>query len=103
MADDLIVAQLPLFPDSLLPPKLARKWPDLHTFWQRLDRLPECCQRQLEIPMATTRNAHGWIRVTRCWDSWVLAEHTPAEPLCFAGAPFRRATGSRAGAFRRAE
>ncbi|MCC7360300.1 MAG: hypothetical protein IT317_12525 [Anaerolineales bacterium] len=40
MADDLIGAQLPLFPDNLLPPKQTRKWPDLHTFWQQPERLP---------------------------------------------------------------
>jgi hypothetical protein len=42
MADDLIVAQLPLFPESQLPPKQTRKWPDLHTFWQQPERLPDC-------------------------------------------------------------
>lgn len=42
MADELIGAQLPLFPDNLLPPKQTRKWPDLHTFWQQPERLPPC-------------------------------------------------------------
>ena len=42
MTDEPIVAQLPLLPDSLLPPKRTRKWPDLHTFWQRREQLPAC-------------------------------------------------------------
>ena len=41
MTDELIVTQLPLLPDSLLPPKKTKKWPDLNTFWQGRERLPE--------------------------------------------------------------
>lgn len=41
MTDELIVTQLPLLPDSLLPPKKPRKWPDLNTFWRHPERLPE--------------------------------------------------------------
>ncbi len=40
MTDNLIVAQLPLLPDSLLPPKQTRKWADLNSFWQHPERLP---------------------------------------------------------------
>jgi hypothetical protein len=44
MADELIVAQLPLIPENLLPPKLTRKWPDLRTFWRQPARLPDFVQ-----------------------------------------------------------
>jgi hypothetical protein len=40
MTDSLIVTQLPLLPDSLLPPKKAEKQPALHTYWQHPERLP---------------------------------------------------------------
>jgi hypothetical protein len=40
MTDELMVTQLSLLPDSLLPPKKSRKWPDLNTFWRQPERLP---------------------------------------------------------------
>ncbi len=40
MTDHLSVAQLPLFPETLLPPKTPRKWPSLHTYWRHSQDLP---------------------------------------------------------------
>ncbi len=40
MTDQPSVAQLPLFPETLLPPKTSRKWPSLHTFWRPAQPLP---------------------------------------------------------------
>ena len=40
MTDEPSVTQLPLFPESLLPPKIPRKWPSLHTFWCHAPDLP---------------------------------------------------------------
>lgn len=40
MTDQPIVTQLPLLPDSFLPPKKAETQPNLHTCWQHRDRLP---------------------------------------------------------------
>ncbi len=40
MTDSLIVTQLPLLPDSLLPPKKASKQPTLQTYWQHPESLP---------------------------------------------------------------
>jgi len=42
MTSQFIVAQLPLLPESLLPPKQAENKPNLHTFWQHPERLPAC-------------------------------------------------------------
>src|SRR5450759_1138370 len=40
MSDSLIVCQLPLFPESLLPPKRPENKLNLHSHWQHRDRLP---------------------------------------------------------------
>jgi Transposase DDE domain len=40
MTDQSSVAQLPLFPETLLPPKTPRKWPSLHTYWRHAPDLP---------------------------------------------------------------
>jgi hypothetical protein len=40
MTDPSILAQLPLWPDGLLPPKRAENKPNLHTFWQHPEQLP---------------------------------------------------------------
>jgi len=40
MTDQSSVAQLPLFPETLLPPKTPRKWPSLHTYWCHTPDLP---------------------------------------------------------------
>ena len=40
MTDASILAQLPLWPDGLLPPKKAENKPNLHTFWQHPEQLP---------------------------------------------------------------
>jgi len=40
MTDQPIVAQLPLWPPTLWPPKKSEKLPDLHFFWQTPERLP---------------------------------------------------------------
>lgn len=40
MSDGPSVAQLPLFPEALLPPKTSRKWPSLHTSWRHAQDLP---------------------------------------------------------------
>ena len=40
MTDHPSVAQLPLFPEPLLPPKTTRKKPSLHTYWRNTQDLP---------------------------------------------------------------
>jgi hypothetical protein len=40
MTDPSILAQLPLLPDNLLPPKKAENKPNLHTFWQHPQTMP---------------------------------------------------------------
>jgi hypothetical protein len=40
MTDHPSVAQLPLFPEPLLPPKTTRKKPSLHTYWRGAQDLP---------------------------------------------------------------
>ncbi len=40
MSDSLIVTQLPLFPDSCLPPKKTEKQGDLHEAWLHPEQLP---------------------------------------------------------------
>ena len=40
MTDLASVTQLPLFPETLLPPKPSRKWPSLHTAWRHTQNLP---------------------------------------------------------------
>lgn len=40
MTDQPIVAQLPLWPVSLWPPKQAENKPNLHTYWQHPEQLP---------------------------------------------------------------
>jgi hypothetical protein len=40
MTGQPIVVQLPLLPDTLLPPKKAEIQPNLHTYWQHLEHLP---------------------------------------------------------------
>ncbi len=40
MTDHPSVAQLSLFPESLLPPKTPRKKPSLHTYWRSVQVLP---------------------------------------------------------------
>ena len=50
MTDAFSVAQLPLFPETLLPPKTPRKWPSLHSFWRRHPNLPAFVRDSLTIP-----------------------------------------------------
>jgi hypothetical protein len=40
MTDQPSVAQLPLFPETLLPPKMPRKSASLHTYWCHMQDLP---------------------------------------------------------------
>ncbi len=40
MSDQLSIAQLPLFPEPLLPPKTSIKPPSLHTYWLGARALP---------------------------------------------------------------
>ena len=40
MTDEPIVANCRCCPIACCPPKRTRKWPDLHTFWQRREQLP---------------------------------------------------------------
>jgi hypothetical protein len=40
MTDATLLAQLPLLPDELLPPKKAENKPNLHTYWQQPQTLP---------------------------------------------------------------
>jgi len=49
MTDPSSVAQLPLFPETLLPPKTPVKPPSLHTYWCHPLDLPACVSESLTI------------------------------------------------------
>jgi hypothetical protein len=49
MTDLSSVAQLPLFPETLLPPKTLAKPPSLHTYWRHPLDLPACVSESLTI------------------------------------------------------
>jgi hypothetical protein len=49
MTDQPSVAQLPLFPETLLPPKTLVKPPSLHTYWRHPLDLPACVSESLTI------------------------------------------------------
>ncbi len=49
MTDQPSVAQLPLFPETLLPPKTLGKPPSLHTYWRHPLDLPACVSESLAI------------------------------------------------------
>jgi hypothetical protein len=49
MIDPSCVTQLPLFPETLLPPKTLAKPPSLHTYWLHPLDLPACVSESLTI------------------------------------------------------
>jgi len=49
MTDQPSVAQLPLFPETLLPPKTPVKPPSLHTYWLHPLDLPACVSESLTV------------------------------------------------------
>jgi len=49
MRDQPSVAQLPLFPETLLPPKTLGKPPCLHTYWRQAQDLPTCVRESPTI------------------------------------------------------
>ena len=49
MTDQSSVAQLPLFPETLLPPKTPVKPPSLHTYWLHPLDLSACVSESLTI------------------------------------------------------
>jgi len=49
MTDPTIVNQLPLWPDSCLPPKKPKRKPNLHTFWQHPERWPAGVSASLTV------------------------------------------------------
>lgn len=49
MTDPTIVTQLPLLPDTLLPPKKPEKPPNPHTFWGHRERWPAGVSESLTI------------------------------------------------------